>query len=229
MKLKCVAIDDEPLALDIIQTYVSKLPYLQLVASFNNPLEAIKTIKEEGIDLLFLDINMPDMTGLDFVRTMVSPPKIILVTAYNHYALEGFEVNAVDYLLKPFSFDRFLIAVEKVYSRMLSPKNEIDFIFVKSEHNVLKVALSTIQYIEGYKDYLKIFTSEAKPILTITTIKAMEAILPDYFLRVHKSYIISINKIISYRNAKVLVKDKYIPIGDSYREIFERATSRHRL
>lgn len=222
MKIRVVAIDDEPLALALIEDHIKKIPYLELIGSFYNPMDALDLIRQQSVDLLFLDINMPDIIGVDFIKGLTNPPKVIFITAYDHYAVQGFEVNAVDYLLKPVSFSRFLSSVERLKANdAIKPKKE-DFIFVKSEHNILKVDLKSIEYIEGYKDYLKIYTDQPKPILTITTFKAIEQLLPDDFLRIHKSYIVSINKIISFRNGKVLVKGKQLPIGDSYKEIFNR-------
>ncbi|NBP70010.1 MAG: DNA-binding response regulator [Cytophagia bacterium] len=222
MKIRVVAIDDEPLALALIEDHIKKIPYLELIGSFYNPMDALDLIRQQSVDLLFLDINMPDIIGVDFVKGLTNPPKVIFITAYDYYAVQGFEVNAVDYLLKPVSFSRFLSSVERLKTNdTIKPKKE-DFIFVKSEHNILKVDLKSIEYIEGYKDYLKIYTDQPKPILTITTFKAIEQLLPDDFLRIHKSYIVSINKIISFRNGKVLVKGKQLPIGDSYKEIFNK-------
>ncbi len=222
MKIRVVAIDDEPLALALIEDHIKKIPYLELIGSFYNPMDALDLIRQQSVDLLFLDINMPDIIGVDFIKGLANPPKVIFITAYDHYAVQGFEVNAVDYLLKPVSFSRFLSSVERLKANdTIKPKKE-DFIFVKSEHNILKVDLKSIEYIEGYKDYLKIYTEQPKPILTITTFKAIEQLLSDDFLRIHKSYIVSINKIISFRNGKVLVKGKQLPIGDSYKEIFNR-------
>jgi DNA-binding LytR/AlgR family response regulator len=222
VKIRVVAIDDEPLALALIEDHIKKIPYLELIGSFYNPMDALDLIRQQSVDLLFLDINMPDIIGVDFIKGLTNPPKVIFITAYDHYAVQGFEVNAVDYLLKPVSFSRFLSSVERLKANdAIKPKKE-DFIFVKSEHNILKVDLKSIEYIEGYKDYLKIYTDQPKPILTITTFKAIEQLLPDDFLRIHKSYIVSINKIVSFRNGKVLVKGKQLPIGDSYRELFNR-------
>lgn len=229
MKIRVVAIDDEPLALALIEDHIKKIPYLELVGSFYNPLEALDLIKMGGVDLLFLDINMPDIIGVDFIRGLPSPPKVIFITAYDHYAVQGFEVNAVDYLLKPVSFARFLSSVERVRTLESTKQKKEDFIFVKSEHNIIKVDLKIIEYIEGYKDYLKIYTDQLKPILTITTFKAIEQLLPDDFLRIHKSYIVSIKKIVSFRNGKVLVKGKQLPIGDSYKEIFNKVVVEGRL
>lgn len=229
MKLRCIAIDDEPLALDLMEAYIQKIPYLQLKGLYNNALQALDLVRQQEVDLIFLDINMPDVLGIDFVKGMKRPPMIIFVTAHERYALQGYEVSAVDYLLKPVSFERFMVAAEKAYSNFINTAAFYDFIFVKSEHNVIKIELKNIHYIEGYKDYVKIITHEPKPILTITTFKAMEEMLPPTFMRVHKSFIISVDKIISMRKGRILVKDKYLPIGDSYKEAFNKTVVEGRL
>ncbi len=228
MKITCIAIDDEPLALELMEAHIQKIPYLRLVGKFYNPVKALEVLKTMQVDLLYLDINMPDVMGIDFLKSFATPPKVIFVTAYDQFAVQGFEVNAADYLLKPVSFTRFLSATDKVYEQ-LKDKKQNTYIFVKSEHNILKVELDTIHYIEGYKDYLKIHTHDSKPTLTITTFKAIEEILPSEFIRVHKSYIVSIDKIKSLRNGKILLKDKHIPIGDSYRESFQKKVVDGRL
>jgi two-component system, LytTR family, response regulator len=222
VKIKCIAIDDEPLALQLIQSYIEKVFYLQCEGTFLSATRALERIKQGGIDLIFLDIHMPDVAGIDFIRGVQSPPKVIFVTAYEQFALQGFEVNAVDYLLKPVAFNRFLSAAEKAREQIGPRQGNDKFIFVKSEHNTIKIMLDSIHYIEGYKDYLKIHTDEQHPILTLTTFKAIESLLSSGFLRIHKSFIVSIDKIVSVRNGKVMVKDRHIPIGESYKEIFQR-------
>jgi two-component system, LytTR family, response regulator len=229
MKIRTIAIDDEPLALELIEAYIQKVPYLSLVGKFFNPLQALELIRQEEVDLIYLDINMPDIMGVDFVKGLQNPPKVIFVTAYENYALQGFEVNAVDYLLKPVSFTRFLSATEKTHDLFFARQKKEDFIFVKSEHNIIKVPLNSIHYIEGYKDYLKLYTDSSRPILTITTFKAMEELLSDNFLRIHKSYIVAIDKIISFRNGKIAVKDKHLPIGESYKGLFNKIVLEGRL
>jgi DNA-binding LytR/AlgR family response regulator len=229
MKLKCIAIDDEPLALDLMGSYIQKIPYLQLKGLFNNPFNALELIRQEEIDLIYLDINMPDVHGIELAKAMKKPPMIIFVTAHEQYALKGYEVNAIDYLLKPVAFERFMIASEKAYGNFVKHSTPFDFIFVKSEHNVIKIELKNIHYIEGYKDYVKIVTNDPKPILTITTFKSMEEMLPNSFMRIHKSFIISVEKIISIRKGRILIKDKYLPIGDSYKDAFNRNIVEGRL
>lgn len=224
-KMRCIAIDDEPLALDLVESYIRKIPYLDFRGGYADPLQALEVLKNEKIDLLYLDINMPDVSGIDILKGLSDPPKVVFITAYDTFAVQGFELNAVDYLLKPVSFSRFLLATERVLEIVSVKKTNQpvrhNFILVKSEHNVIKISFDDIFYIEGYKDYVKIITNETRPILSLTTIKSIHDILSnDEFIRIHKSYIISIQKIKSFRNGKVLVKDKYIPIGDSYRENF---------
>lgn len=224
MNINCIVIDDEPLALELVESYIKKVPYLQLKGLFHRPFNAIEMLRSEKIDLVYLDINMPDMTGIEFLKGLAKPPKVIFITAYDQFAVQGFELNAVDYLLKPVPFNRFLLATDRAFE-LLNKKDSSqanDYIFVKAEHNTIKIPLESICYIEGYKDYLKIYTDSPAPILTITTFKNMEELLPSGFLRIHRSYIISINKITSFRNAKVRIKNKDIPIGDSYSDLFYR-------
>lgn len=229
MKIRAIAIDDEPLALQLIESHISKVPYLKLLGTFHNPLSALDLIRQGEVDLIYLDINMPDIIGIDFIKGLQNPPKVIFITAYDHYAVQGFEVSAVDYLLKPVAFNRFLAATEKVWELTTSKQKKEDFIFVKSEHNVIKIELNSIYYIEGYKDYLKVYTDQPRPILTITTFKAMEELLPSNFLRIHKSYIVAIDKIVSFRNGKVAVKDKHLPIGESFKDAFNKIVVEGRL
>lgn len=232
MNIRCIIVDDEPLAIELLEEYVHRIPYLTLLASFENSFKALNFLKENEVNLMFLDIHMPDFSGIDLFKSLINPPKVVMTTAYAKYAVEGFELNAVDYLLKPFSFSRLLRATDKSYDLMQKkPINVVDYenkaidnyIFVKSTHNIIKVKFDEIIYVEGYKDYLKLHIDTSQPILTIKSLKALENILPqDTFIRIHKSYIISINKIKSYRKGKVKVNDKYLPIGDSYRSTFHK-------
>lgn len=223
MRIRAIAIDDEPLALELIKSHISKIPYVQLMGAFYDPMAALDLIQSGDIDLVYLDINMPDIMGIDFIRGLPNPPKVVFITAYENYAVQGFEVSAVDYLLKPVSFSRFLAATERVREQALaSQQKRDDFIFVKSEHKVIRIPLASIQFIEGYKDYVKIHTDQPRPILTITTFKVIEERLPSNFLRIHKSFIVAIDKIESFRNGKVWIKEKQLPIGDSYKELFHK-------
>lgn len=239
MILKCIAVDDEPLALDIIEDYVSKVPFLHLVKRTENAIEALQLVQEGGIDLVFLDIQMPDLTGIQFLKIANNRANYILTTAYSQYALESYDLNVSDYLLKPIAFDRFYKAVEKVRNKMqkedLAPQPipeptvvqpvtvatpAQDFIFVKTEHKIQKIELDNILYIEGLKDYISIFT-KAERVITLQNMKKMEETLPKgEFIRVHKSYIIALDKIESIERSRISIAGKIIPIGDTYRDEF---------
>jgi len=241
MILKCIAVDDEPLALDIIEDYVSKVPFLQLVKRTENAIEALQLVQAGGIDLVFLDIQMPDLTGIQFLKIASGKANYILTTAYSQYALESYDLNVSDYLLKPIAFDRFYKAVEKVHNQLQKAEPAMvpapepiptpvaatstnapaqDFIFIKTEHKIQKVELDDILYIEGLKDYISIFTKNER-IITLQNMKRMEETLPKGdFIRVHKSYIISIDKIESIERSRISIAAKTIPIGDTYRDEF---------
>lgn len=238
MILKCIVVDDEPLALDIIADYIAKIPFLELVKATENAIEALQLVQEGGIDLVFLDIQMPELTGIQFLKIAGNKASYILTTAYSQYALESYDLNVSDYLLKPIAFDRFYKAVEKVRSLrqqsgsgaevqiqplaavapILSTKQ--DFIFVKTEHKIQKIQLDDILYIEGLKDYISIFTKSER-VITLQNMKKMEETLPKgCFIRVHKSYIIAVEKIESIERSRILIAGKTIPVGDTYREAF---------
>ena len=242
MTLKCIAVDDEPLALDIIEDYVSKVPFLELVKRTENAIEALQLVQAGGIDLVFLDIQMPDLTGIQFLKIANNKASYILTTAYSQYALESYDLNVSDYLLKPIAFDRFYKAVEKVHNQHKNnaePVNQVpvtvvapavvpasepvqDFIFVKTEHKIQKIELNDMLYIEGLKDYISIYT-KAERIITLQNMKRMEETLPgSQFIRVHKSYIIALDKIESIERSRITICGKIIPIGDTYRDEFFR-------
>ena len=229
-EITCAAIDDEPLALQLLDSFMQKVPYLESKGVFESGFDAIPLLKTDPVDLLFLDINMPDLTGIQFLQTLKNPPLVIFTTAYDEFALQGFELNALDYLLKPFSYDRFLKATDKAYElldlKAKSAEHEkiVDgYIFVKSEHNIIKIPLHEIRYIEGFKDYLKIYAAPTRPIFTLKSMKSMEHMLPpEQFVRVHRSYIVSIDKIHSFRNGRIKVGDKAIPIGELYKDAFHQ-------
>lgn len=229
--LNCIAIDDEPSALKIIREYCSRIQSVNLIGTFINPYDAISTLNNNQVDLIFLDIVMPQISGQEFLKTLYNPPMVIFATAYKEYAVEGFENDAVDYLVKPFAFDRFLKAVNKAY-QLLRFKNPVTssneespvvshgFLMVKVEYTTIRVNLNDILYIEGLKDYVKIHT-EGKHILTKTTMKNIIEKLPsEAFLRVHKSYIISLDKIDMIENSRIVIGNQRIPIGESYRSSF---------
>jgi len=232
--IRCLIVDDEPLALHILEDYISKIPFLKLIKATTNPIEALTMVQEKGVDLVFLDVQMPELTGIQFLKIANGKAKVILTTAYPQYALEGYELDVIDYLLKPIAFDRFFKSVQKAQSILRPEEKPVqtipppqqqqdflsDFIFVKTEHKIQKVYLNDILFIEGLKDYISIFTP-AERIITLQNMKKMEdALPPKHFIRVHKSYIVSINKIDSIERSRIFIGDKIIPVGDTYREEF---------
>ena len=225
-------IDDENLALDLIEDDILKVPFLQLVKKCKSGIEALDVLQTEKIDLLFLDIQMPDISGIQFLKSLPHKPLVIFTTAYEKYALEGFELDVVDYLLKPYSFERFLKAVNKAQEHLsileknpaLPSAEEISFsnhfIFVKSDYKLVKIEIAEIQYIESLKDYIKIIVGD-KPVVTLSSMKAIEEklVAPD-FIRVHRSFMVNLRKIQYIHRNFVKVGDKEIPIGDNYKENF---------
>lgn len=240
--MKCIAIDDEPLALNIIKDYARRIDYIDLVACCTNPLEAIKILNKEEIDLIFLDIQMPNISGMDLIRALGKTPLFIFTTAYSNYALEGYELNALDYLLKPFSFERFFKAVNKAYEISMLRKSKHSYgiqgndyhepekyLMVKVEYSTVRLDINEIQYIEGLKDYVKIYAGK-KPLLTKSTMKNIEEKLPsDTFVRVHKSFIVSVAKIDAIENNRIMIGDKHIPIGNQYKNDFNNFLESKRL
>lgn len=229
--IKCIAIDDEPLALRQIAAYIKKTPLLELVAQFESAIEAINFLSDSRVDLMFVDINMPDLSGMDFVKSLIDPPKVIFTTAYSEYAIEGFKVNAIDYLLKPIGYPDFLKAVDKAKSwfekDIVKPKQintNKDSLFIKSEYKILRIKLDEIKYIEGMREYLQIHTINDKPVMTLLSMKKIEQFLPDdRFMRVHRSFIVNLNQIKTIeRNRIVFDNSVYIPISDQYKEAFRK-------
>lgn len=234
--LNCIAVDDESLALDLIEDNINKVPFLRLAKRCKNAFDAIEVLQNETIDLIFLDIQMPGITGVQFLHSLKNKPMVIFVTAYKQYALEGFELDVVDYLLKPIDFERFLKAVNKASelftlkskTQILEDKStteKVSAIFVNADYSLVKIKVSEITYIEGLKDYIKIYVStSSKPIVTRMTMKAIEDKLPSSeCYRVHKSFIVSLDKIESIRNLKIKIGTAQIPISESYSEGFFKA------
>lgn len=228
--IKCIAIDDEPLALKQIESYIRKTPFLELLKSFESPLEAISYLQETDVALMFVDINMPDLNGLDFVKSLENAPKIIFTTAYSQYAVEGFRVDALDYLLKPIDYATFLKASNKAKSwfdlHQKQPEqiqsNE-DFLFIKSEYKIVRIKLNDIKYIEGMREYIRIHLTNEKPIMTLLSMKAMEAQLTNKkFMRVHRSYIVNLDKITTIERNRIVFDKVYIPISDQYKDKFQQ-------
>lgn len=219
MSINCIVVDDTPLAVEKLEGFIKQVPHLNLVQSFNSGLEAISFMMANPVDLVFLDIQMEQFTGLQFLESLNNPPAIIIVSAYSQYALQGFEHSVADYLLKPYSFERFLKAVEKVQKDAeAGPQKE--YMFVKTEYRMERISFSDILYIEGQGAYLKIVTQKSR-IMTLQSFQNMENLLPSgNFLRVHKSYIVAMNKIESIERNRIKIGDQLIPIGLSYRERF---------
>ncbi len=234
MVLRCIAVDDEPLALDIIQDYVNKVPFLEFKARFDNAIDAINYLKDNEIDLIFLDIQMEDLTGIQMLKLMPVRPQVIFTTAYSDYALQGYELDVTDYLLKPISFERFLLSANKALERK-KPSNETvksaddemlihnprnEYFFIKTEYRLQKVNYMDILFIEGQGDYLKIVTPKEN-IMTLQTFKRIEEILPvTNFVRIHRSYIIAIDKINHIERNRVNISGHLLPVSDSYRDAF---------
>ena len=226
--IKVLAIDDEPLALQQLAAYIRKIPFLELVSECQSASEAKAIMQQDLIDAIFIDINMPDLSGMDFVRSLSVPPLIVFTTAYSEYAVEGFKVDAVDYLLKPFGLDDFQRAANKLKVRYealhqseVSPIDSDDAMFLKTEHKVVRINIADIRYIEGMSEYLKIHLDhQTKPLIVLLSMKKMEDRLPSHsFMRIHRSYIINLKKIQEVnKNRVILDSDTFLPIGDLYRE-----------
>lgn len=228
--INCIAVDDEPLALKQLENYISQVPFLDFKGGCRCAAEAMKYIREDIVDAIFLDINMPDINGIDFVKTLVTPPIIVFTTAYADYAVEGFKVNAVDYLLKPFGLDEFRRAAEKVRvqyeqreGNSTAVADEDDSLFFKTDYKIVRVNVSSISYIEGMSEYLKLhMDGNVDPLVILLSMKKLEGRLPSYFMRVHKSYIINLRKIREVARGRVLMEDgTLIPVGDMYKEAFQ--------
>jgi DNA-binding LytR/AlgR family response regulator len=236
--IKTIIVDDEPLALDILEAFIDKMPNLELVARCENAFEANEVLNNEDIDLIFLDIQMPQMSGVEFLKSLQNPPAVIFTTAFSDYAIEGFELNAVDYLLKPISMDRFMKAVNKASDRIsqggkLTNTDEVDYFFVKADKKLVKIKFDDILYIEGLKDYV-IIKQETGRVITLQTMKSLEAKLPaPPFKRVHRSYIVNTNKIkaLDGNSLEVIEKGqvKILPIGKNYRDQLLKQINENKL
>ena len=229
--MKCIIIDDEPIALALLEGYISKIPFLNLVASCSNGFEAMSVLQEHEIDLIFTDIEMPNFSGIDIVKSLdYSQSMFIFTTGFPDYAIEGFDLNVLDYLVKPIPFYRFLKSATRAYdlfkikeekNNAIKTEQEPQFIFVKSEYENLKINLDEIKYIESLKDYIKIYTDREKAILTLSSLKSFEQKLgASKFIRVHKSYIVSLKHIYSVQRNRIVIGEKWIPIGLNYKEKF---------
>ncbi len=230
--IRCIAIDDEPLALQVIQEYCTKISFLTLEKVFTNTDEAREYLQNNKIDILFLDIQMPDINGLQFYRSLPEKPVVIFTTAYKHYAVEGFSVDAVDYLLKPFEYDRFLKACYKAreYLDFLSSQElQLNSIFIKVNYEIMKINLKDIELIEALDDYIKVYIKPT-PVLTLMTLKSIAEKLPARdFLRVHRSFIVPLHKVEKFSKTKVIVVGKEIPIGSSYSNVYDQLLAVSRM
>ncbi len=230
MKLRCIIIDDEPLAIDLLKSYVEQTPYLELVATFENPLAAMETLRSGNIQVLYLDINMPQISGLEFSRTLPASTRVIFTTAYEQYAIEGFRLNALDYLLKPISYTEFLQASNKAMEWFkLVDTNEASSIFIKSGYRMEKIELNNILYIENQKDYVKFhLDGVSEPISSLMSMQSLEEKLPaKQFMRVHRSFIVNLNKIKTIERNCIVFGKEYIPVSDTYKDRFMDFLNKH--
>lgn len=234
MSIRCLAIDDEPLALDKLKKYIERIPYLELVAACACASDAMQVMAENTVDAIFLDINMPDINGVDFVKGLADPPMIVFITAYSEHAVESYKLRAVDYLLKPYSFVDFQKAAELIQSRFLARQNgnvsrqDDDFIFLKVDYRYVRVKFSDIVYIEGMNEYLKVHTVSGEHLLVHTTFKQLNGYLPEYFLQVHRSYVVNVKRIIEVERSVILLEgNKHISVSDSNKDAFMSYINQH--
>ena len=228
--LSCIIVDDEPLQPQLLGDYIKKTPFLQLTGVYTNPLEALAAVQQQSIDLVFLDIQMPELSGIQFMQILKGKSKVVVISAYPGYALLGYELDVVDYLIKPVSFERFLKASGKALNVIHPPLHQQlkapaglpaeQVLFVKTDYKIVKISLPDILYIEGLKEYIAIHTKQEK-VITLQTMKKMEEVLPaTHFVRVHKSFIVAVSKIDSIERSHILIKNSRIPVGDTYKEAF---------
>ena len=235
--IRCIALDDEPLALEQIAEYIQQTPFLELSGVYDNAFEAIEALSSLHVDVMFVDINMPDLNGLDFVRSLQNPPKTVFVTAYGEHALEGFRVDAIDYLLKPIGYSDFLKSANKVKSWFASQmqenddKDKADFLFVKADYKILKINFTDIKYIEAMSEYIRIHLDNEKPVMALLNMKSIEEQLPKgRFMRIHRSYIVNLKKVtIIERSRIVFDKDVYLPVSEQYKAAFQQYVDKNFL
>ncbi len=229
--IRCIAIDDEPLALKQMENYIEQTPFLETVALCESAFEAMEELQKSPVDLMFVDINMPDLSGMEFVKSLEHKPLIVFTTAYSEYAIEGFKVDALDYLLKPITYADFLRAANKANKRIQESTPAAETLnlkekqlYIKSEHRILKIELSDIKYIEGMREYVRIHLIHEKPVMTLLSMKKLEEALPgDSFMRVHRSYIVNLNRITTIERSRIVYdNDVYIPVSEQYKEAFKR-------
>jgi two-component system, LytTR family, response regulator LytT len=236
--ISVIAIDDEPLALQLIADYIQKTPDLMLAGKFENPLEAAQYISKNHVDIVFTDIQMPGLNGLEFTRSIVNGPVVIFTTAFDNFAIEGFKLDIADYLLKPFTYEEFLTSVhkaERMIRSITKPADEVlsnnEFLFLKSDYKIKRINFQSILYIEGLKEYVKVYTLHSdKPVLSLSSLKILEIKLPaDRFMRVHRSFIVNLEKIDTIDRSRIVFGKKYIPIGKQYKDKFQEFLDRNFL
>ncbi len=228
--IRCIAIEDEPMALKQMENYIGKTPFLELAGQFRNAFKAIDFLHENEVDLMFVDINMPDLNGMDFVKSLEKAPRVVFTTAYSEYAIEGFKVDALDYLLKPISYADFLKTANKAKqwfdlqdNKPSEIRTEKNFLLIKSEHKIVRINFSDIKFIEGMREYVRIHLTDQKPIMTLMSMKKLEETLPaSFFMRVHRSYIVNLEKITVIERYRIIFdSDVYIPVSEQYKAKFQ--------
>lgn len=226
MKLKCLIVDDEPIAQDILEGYLEPFDQVEIIAKCSNAIEATKVLHEQSIDLIFLDIEMPQVDGLSFIKNLENPPKVIITTAYREYALEGHELNVVDYLLKPISNERFLKSINRVLIKPDKITDSKPYIYLKVDMKMIQVFLDEIKYIQGLSNYVRVFCDE-RTLITYQKISHLEEVLPEQFKRSHRSYIVNLHKVSSYTSQNLEIGNTVIPVGGNYRESLINELSKH--
>lgn len=228
--INCIIIEDEPLATEKLVEFISKVPFLQLIVTFDNGLDAINYLRTNDTDLVFLDIQMKDLNGIQFLNSLTSKPKIIITSAYSEFAIDGYEHSVLDYLLKPFGFDRFLRAVNKISGKLNTlsvPEN--DLFFVKTEYRIEKILLKDILFVEGMKDYLAIVTNKGKVLTLLSFDKILDILPPSKFIRVHKSFIVAIERIENIERSRIKISDRLIPISETYKDAFYNTLKNNKM
>ena len=228
--IRCIAIDDEPLALKQIESYIDKTPFLEKVALYDSALQVAEELLHNQVDLMFVDVNMPDLSGMDFVKTLDNPPKVIFTTAYSEYAIDGFRVEALDYLLKPISYPDFYKSVLKAKSwfeihqnNQLQVRNDSQFLLIKSDYRIVRINFKDINYIEAMSEYVKIYLTGSKPVMSLLSMKSLEEQLPtDQFMRIHRSYIVNLSQISIIERGRIVFDGKiYLPVSEQYKNKFQ--------
>ena len=237
MKIKCLAIDDEPFALRQLADFINRTPFLELVGECSSGYEVLELLPQKQVDLMFVDIQMPDLTGIELIKSIENGPRVVFTTAYEEYAVEGFRVDALDYILKPFGYPEFLKAANKArnyFELMNKAKTQVnaneDCLFIKSEYKIMRIDFDDIQFVEGMREYVKIHLVHSKPVMTLMSMKSIEEKLPsNKFMRVHRSFIVNLNRITVIERNRIVFNNNYIPISDQYKETFQEYLDQHFL